>query len=89
MKSSVIKWLVAIGILVVGAIVMTTLGSTEKETKKRDPKESIRKVEIQTIEFNDFQIKIDGNGIVKSQTSIDVIAEATGLLVYKIGRAHL
>ena len=48
MKSSVIKWLVAIGILVVGAIVMTTLGSTEKETKKRDPKESIRKVEIQT-----------------------------------------
>jgi len=82
MKSSVIKWLVAIGILVVGAIVMTTLGSTEKETKKRDPKESIRKVEIQTIEFNDFQIKIDGNGIVKSQTSIDVIAEATGLLVY-------
>ena len=82
MKSSIIKWLTAIVILAVGAIAMTVLGSTEKETKKRDPKESIRKVETQAIEFEDFQIKVDGNGIVKSQTSIDIIAESSGLLEY-------
>ena len=44
MKSSVIKWLVAIGILVVGAIVMTTLGSTEKETKKRETDKEVKRI---------------------------------------------
>jgi len=86
MKISRFKWLSAIVILGIGAVAMTSLGSTEKETNKRKPVAKIRRVETQTIRFASYEIHIDGNGVVYSQADIEIISEITGKLDYTLNQ---
>ena len=81
-KKILIKSLVVVAILAVGFLGLSLLGSTEKESKKRDIKPEIRIVETQTITFHDLALEIEGNGVIESTQKLFTVSEATGRVLY-------
>lgn len=81
-KSTIFKIVSAVGVLAVGYFTMETLGSTEKHSNKRDVKPEIRKVEILPIQFQDIELKVDGNGVIESQKTLEIISEVNGKVVF-------
>ncbi|KAA3598383.1 MAG: HlyD family efflux transporter periplasmic adaptor subunit [Calditrichaeota bacterium] len=81
-KSTIFKIVLAVGVLTVGYFAMETLGSTEKHSNKRDVKPEIRKVEVLPIQFQDIELKVDGNGVIESQKTLDIISEISGKVIF-------
>ena len=81
-KSTMIKLGSVIGILVLGFLIMIALGSTEKESNKREVEPEIRLVETQSINFEDLVLEIEGNGVIESKKTLNVISEAAGPVLY-------
>ena len=71
-----------IGILIVGVLIMIALGSTEKESHKREVEPEVRLVETQSVIFEDIILEIEGNGVVESKKTLNVVSEATGPVLY-------
>jgi multidrug efflux pump subunit AcrA (membrane-fusion protein) len=71
-----------IGIVVLGFLIMFVLGSTEKESNKREVEPEVRLVETQSVNFEDLVLEIEGNGVVESKKTLSVISEATGPVLY-------
>jgi len=71
-----------IGILIVGVLIMIALGSTEKESNKREVEPEIRLVETQSVIFEDIILEIEGNGVIESKKTLNVVSEATGPVLY-------
>ncbi len=61
---------------------MKALGSTEKQSKKRDIQPEPRPVETQSVNFGDLVLRIEGNGVVESQRTLIMISEATGKVLF-------
>ena len=81
-KSIIIKILSFFLILIIGVFSMKILGSSKKQTKKRDVVQEVRKVETQLLTHSDVQIKIEGNGTIEAQKMINVISEVQGIVTY-------
>jgi len=71
-----------IGILIVGVLIMFALGSTEKESNKREVEPEVRLVETQSVIFEDIILEIEGNGVIESKKTLNVVSEATGPVLY-------
>ncbi|MCW8804303.1 MAG: efflux RND transporter periplasmic adaptor subunit [Ignavibacteriaceae bacterium] len=81
-KPALIKLGSVVGIVILGFLIMFVLGSTEKESNKREVEPEVRLVEIQSVNFEDLILEIEGNGVVESKKTLKVISEATGPVVY-------
>ena len=69
-------------ILIIGVAGMKMLGSTKKQAKKRDAVQEVRKVETQLLTHGDVQIKIEGNGTIEAQKTVDIISEVQGIVTF-------
>jgi len=81
-KGNIKKILSVIIILVIGVFGMNMLGSSKKQTKKRDVVQEVRKVETQLIIHSDFQIEIEGNGTVDAQKTVALVSEVNGIVTF-------
>jgi multidrug efflux pump subunit AcrA (membrane-fusion protein) len=77
-KSTMIKAGSVLGIVVLGFLIMSVLGSTEKSSNKRELEPEVRLVETQSVNFDDLVLEIAGNGVIESQRSLNMVSEATG-----------
>lgn len=66
-KSTLIKLGSVVGILALGFLIMIVLGSTEKESNKKEVEPEIRLVETQAVYFGDLVLEIEGNGVIESK----------------------
>ncbi|MFC1786309.1 efflux RND transporter periplasmic adaptor subunit, partial [Candidatus Neomarinimicrobiota bacterium] len=69
-------------ILIVGVFGMKMLGSSNKQTTKRDIIQEVRKVETQLLTHDDVQLKIEGNGTIEPQKTVDIISEVQGIVTF-------
>jgi multidrug efflux pump subunit AcrA (membrane-fusion protein) len=81
-KSVIIKILSFIMILIIGVFGMKILGSSKKQTKKRAVVQEVRKVETQLLTHGDVQIKIEGNGTIVAQKTVDMVSEVQGIVTF-------
>jgi multidrug efflux pump subunit AcrA (membrane-fusion protein) len=81
-KSTMIKVGSVVGIVVIGFLIMSVLGSTEKSSNKREVEPEVRLVETQSVDFEDLVLEIEGNGIIESQRSLNTVSEATGQVMF-------
>jgi multidrug efflux pump subunit AcrA (membrane-fusion protein) len=81
-KSTLIKAGSVVGIVVLGFLIMSVLGSTEKHSNKRELEPEVRLVETQSVNFEDLVLEIEGNGVVESQRSLNMVSEATGQVMF-------
>jgi hypothetical protein len=72
----------AIGIVIVGFVGMSVLGSTEKESAKSEYKPEPRAVRVQTLDYADRRLLIEGSGAVNATRTLEVVSEVSGKLVY-------
>jgi membrane fusion protein (multidrug efflux system) len=81
-KSTLIKTGSVIGIVVLGILIMTVLGSTEKESNKREVEPEVRLVKTESVLFGDLVLEIEGNGTIESQKTLQVICQAPGEVMF-------
>jgi multidrug efflux pump subunit AcrA (membrane-fusion protein) len=81
-KSTWIKISSVVGIVILGFLIMSVLGSTEKESNKREVEPEVRLVETQPVNFGDIVLEIEGNGVVESQRILNMMSEATGPVLF-------
>ncbi len=81
-KSIIYKISSFILILIIGVFGMKMLGSSKKQTNKRDVVQEVRKVETQLLTHDDVQIEIDGNGTIEAQKTVDIISEVQGIVTF-------
>jgi len=80
-KSLWIKIVSTAGVILVGFLVMFTLGSTEKHSKHREVPPEVRLVETESVNFGDIELEIEGNGVIQSQRTLNFVSEATGIVL--------
>ncbi|MBL1214029.1 MAG: HlyD family efflux transporter periplasmic adaptor subunit [Ignavibacteriae bacterium] len=81
-KQGFIKVGVVILIVTVGFLGMSFLGATEKHSNKRKINTEYRTVETMPINFSDYELSIEGNGVVESKRTLKMVAEASGKVVF-------
>jgi RND family efflux transporter MFP subunit len=69
-------------ILLVGLFAMQALGSTKKEANKRAAPPEARAVETQRVQFADLKLQVEGNGVVESERTLNMISEANGRVTF-------
>ena len=81
-KSTLLKLGSVVGIVILGILIMFALGSSEKESNKREVEPEVRLVETQSIYFEDLVLEIEGNGVIESKKTLNVVSEATGPVLF-------
>ena len=81
-KSTLIKTGSAVGIVILGILIMSVLGSTEKESNKREVEPEVRLVKTESVLFGDLVLEIEGNGVIESQKTLQVICQAPGEVMF-------
>ena len=81
-KQGFVKIGVVILIVSIGFMGMNFLGSTEKHSNKRELNPEYRTVETLSINYGDYELNIDGNGVVESKRTLKIIAEASGKVIF-------
>lgn len=81
-KKSLVRIGSVVGIVILGFLIMSVLGSTEKESNKRELEPEVRLVETQSVNFDDLVLEIEGNGVVESKRTLYMISEATGPVMF-------
>ena len=81
-KSTWIKIVSTLGIVIIGFLIMSSLGSKEKHSKKHEIPPEVRLVETESVNFGDFTLEIEGNGVVQSQRTLNYVSEATGVSLF-------
>ena len=61
---------------------MTVLSSSNKHSNARDVKAEIRTVNTQPVKFVDHVLQIEGNGVIESQRTLNIVSEATGVVLF-------
>jgi RND family efflux transporter MFP subunit len=69
-------------ILLVGVFAMQALGSTKKQVNKRATPPEARAVETRQVEFADLKLRVEGNGVVESERTLNMISEANGRVTF-------
>jgi multidrug efflux pump subunit AcrA (membrane-fusion protein) len=81
-KSTLIKTGSVVGIVVLGILIMSVLGSTEKESNKREVEPEVRLVKTESVLFGDLVLEIEGNGVIESQKTLQVVCQAPGEVMF-------
>ena len=81
-KNTVLKVSAVPAILLVGVFAMQALGSTKREANKRETPPEARAVETQRVEFADLRLQVEGNGVVESERTLNMISEANGRVTF-------
>jgi multidrug efflux pump subunit AcrA (membrane-fusion protein) len=81
-KSTVLKVSAVPAILLVGVFAMQALGSTKKQANMRATPPEARAVETQRVEFADLKLQVEGNGVVESERTLNMISEASGRVTF-------
>jgi multidrug efflux pump subunit AcrA (membrane-fusion protein) len=81
-KQTVLKVGAVPVILALGVFVMQGLGSTKKESNKRDLIPEPRAVETQRLEFGDVTLSVEGDGVIESERTLSIVSEASGRVTY-------
>ncbi len=81
-KSTLIKTGSFVGIVILGILIMFVLGSTEKESNKREVEPEVRLVKTESVLFGDLVLEIEGNGVIESQKTLQVICQAPGEVMF-------
>ncbi|MEE9448949.1 MAG: HlyD family efflux transporter periplasmic adaptor subunit [Ignavibacteriaceae bacterium] len=81
-KSTLIKTGSFVGIVILGILIMFVLGSTEKESNKREVEPEVRLVKTESVLFGDLVLEIEGNGVIESQKTLQVICQAPGEVIF-------
>lgn len=81
-KSTLIKTGSVIGIVVLGILIMSVLGSTEKESNKREVEPEVRLIKTESVLFGDLVLEIEGNGVIESQKTLQVVCQAPGEVMF-------
>lgn len=81
-KQKLGKVLSVVVIVTLGFLAMNLLGSTEKETNKRiiDPEK--RTVTVEPVNFGEYTLAVNANGVVSPQKTLNFISEANGKVLY-------
>ncbi len=82
MNKSVLQIILVISLVAVGSLGFLYLGSAEKESEKKKDKPEARIVEVANVKFKDVNVEIEGNGVVESQRTLDIISEVTARVVF-------
>jgi multidrug efflux pump subunit AcrA (membrane-fusion protein) len=81
-KSTVIKIAAVPAILAVGFIAMSALGSTERQSNRREVKPEARAVETELLVFGELTMQVEGDGVVESERTLEIISEASGRVLF-------
>ena len=81
-KQTVLKISAVPAILLVGVFAMQALGSTKKQANKRETPPEARAVETELLEFADLKLRVEGNGVVESERTLNMISEANGSVTF-------
>jgi membrane fusion protein (multidrug efflux system) len=81
-KQILIKASSVVIIIAAGFLGMTALSSTNKHSNERASKPEIRTVNTQEIKFGNHVLQIEGNGVIESQRSLNIVSEANGIVLY-------
>ena len=81
-KSTLIKTGSVVGIVILGILIMSVLGSTEKKSNKRKVEPEVRLVKTESVLFGDLVLEIEGNGVIESQKTLQVICQAPGEVMF-------
>ncbi len=81
-KQTILKLGVVIGIIAIGFLGMTLLSSTEKHSNARDSKPEVRTVNTEPVKFGNHILEIEGNGVIVSQKTLNIISEANGVVLF-------
>ena len=81
-RKTVLRVVAIPAILVVGFLGMQGLGSTKKETNKREFEPEARAVETQTLVFGELALQIEGDGVIESERKLEIVSEATGRVTF-------
>lgn len=69
-------------ILAVGLVAMQALGSTKKESNKRELTPEARPVETARLDFGGVTLEVEGNGVVESERVLNLVSEASGKVLF-------
>ncbi len=86
-RRTLVKVAVVPAILALGFVAMQGLGSTQKQSNRRETAPEARAVETKTLKFGDFTLRVEGDGVVESERTLQIIAEASGRV--KFAKADL
>ena len=81
-KQTILKLGAVIGIIAIGFLGMTLLSSTEKHSNARDSKPEVRTVNTEPVKFGNHILEIEGNGVIESQKTLNIISEANGVVLF-------
>jgi len=69
-------------ILIIGVFGMKMLGSSKKQTNKREFVKEVRKVETQLLIHGEVQMMIEGNGTIEAKRTVNLVSEAQGIVTF-------
>ena len=81
-KQTIVKIGSVVLIIAVGFLGMNLLSSTDKHSNAAEFKPEVRTVNTQTVTFGDLFLEIEGNGVIESQQTLNIISEANGVVLY-------
>jgi multidrug efflux pump subunit AcrA (membrane-fusion protein) len=81
-KQTIIKAGSVVLIIAFGFLGMNLLSSTEKHSNAANFKPEIRTVNTQQVTFGDHTLEIEGNGVIESQQTLNIISEANGIVLF-------
>jgi multidrug efflux pump subunit AcrA (membrane-fusion protein) len=81
-RQTVLKVTAVPVILAVGVLAMRGLGSTEKQSARRDVTPEPRAVETQVLAFGDLTLQVEGDGVVESERMLNYVSEASGVVLF-------
>lgn len=81
-KKTIIKAGSVVLIVAAGFLGMILLSSTEKHSNVKELKPEIRTVNTQEVKFGDHTLEIEGNGVIESQRTLNIISEANGVVLF-------
>lgn len=78
------SFLLALGILVLGSVLLITLVLTKKEPEKKETKELVTSVRVQAIVPGEHRVRIETQGVVSSLHEVTLAAEVGGRVINKV-----
>jgi membrane fusion protein (multidrug efflux system) len=81
-KQLVIKISSVVIIIAIGFLGMTALSSSDKHSNERATKPEVRTVNTKAVKFGNHVLQIEGNGVIESQQTLNIVSEANGVVLY-------
>ncbi|UCC74664.1 MAG: efflux RND transporter periplasmic adaptor subunit [Gemmatimonadota bacterium] len=81
-RQTVLKATAVPAILLVGALAMNGLGSTQRQSNRREVTPEPRAVETERLAFGDLTLEVEGDGVVESERTLDIVSEASGKVLF-------